>query len=332
MVQLITLRCAVAVRIPPYITRPFLRSTPANLLKQRTQLHTSASTKMDQTYRPSPSAPVVRIMVLETDVPHPDTQSERGSFGRIVHEHFAAAARAHHPPLGVETDQVFVVSEQGGRIPTVSEFDRFDGLLITGSVYDAHADNEWILQLLELLRTLWISRPDFHFLGVCFGHQLLARLLGGEVGPAPTQDWELGHSRINLTSAGQRLFRTKDDYIHLHQMHQDQVLNAPTASTAGSDLLGPETEVVVWGRSDHTPVQGLYIPNRLFTSQAHLAFDEDMVKRQIQIRVDSGGIEDLEHADRAAETAHLEHDGVEVAKAILRLFVFDDDGTGQGRR
>jgi hypothetical protein len=35
---------------------------------------------------------------------------------------------------GVETDQVFVVSEQGGRIPTVQDFDRFDGLLITGSV------------------------------------------------------------------------------------------------------------------------------------------------------------------------------------------------------
>jgi hypothetical protein len=35
-----------------------------------------------------------------------------------------------------------------------------------------------------------------------------------------------------------------------------------------------------------------------------------MVKRQIQIRVDGGGIKDLEHADRAAETAHLEHDGV----------------------
>ncbi|KAL2858780.1 class I glutamine amidotransferase-like protein [Aspergillus pseudodeflectus] len=281
---------------------------------------------MDQTYKPTPTAPMVRIMVLETDVPHPDTYSERGSFGQIVHEHFAKAGREHHPPLGVEIDQVFVVTEQGGEIPPVDAFEGFDGLLITGSVYDAHADNEWILSLLGLLRKLWITRPDFRFLGVCFGHQLLARLLGGDVGPAPTQDWELGHCRITLTPVGQRLFRTDNDYIHLHQMHQDQVLSPPTAASAGLELLPADTEIAVWGRSEHTPVQGLYIPNRLFTTQAHLAFDEDMVKRQIQIRVESGGIKDLEHADRAAETADLEHDGVEVAKAVLRTFVFDDDG------
>ena len=287
----------------------------------------------DQTYKPTPSAPVVRLMVLETDTPHPDTFSDRGSFGKIVHSHFSLAGRAHHPPLGVETDQIFVVTEQpGGRIPALHEFDSFDGLLITGSVYDAHGDNEWILQLLDLLRKLWISRPDFHFVGVCFGHQLLARLLGGEVGPAPSQDWELGHSRIELTPTGQRIFRTLEDHIHLHQMHQDQVVRAPTAASAGAELLAHDTDVLVWGRSEHTPVQGLYIPNRLFTTQAHLAFDEDMVKRQIQIRVDAGGIKDLEHADRAAETAYLEHDGVEVAKAVLRLFVFDDDEYTGGDR
>ncbi|RDW64473.1 type 1 glutamine amidotransferase [Aspergillus mulundensis] len=279
---------------------------------------------MDQTYKPTPTAPVIRLLVLETDKPHPDTYSERGSFGRIIHEHFSAAGAAHHPPLGVETDQVFVVSEQGGRVPKVSELDSFDGLLITGSVYDAHANNEWILQLLDLLRTLWLMRPGFRFLGVCFGHQLLARLLGGEVGPAPSRDWELGHCRITLTSTGQRLFRTHEDFVHLHQMHQDQVVKAPSAESAGG-LVPADTEISVWGRSEHTPFQGLYIPNRLFTTQAHLAFDEDMVKRQIQIRVDSGSIRDLEHADRAAETADLEHDGVEVAKAILRLFVKDED-------
>ncbi|KAL2809378.1 class I glutamine amidotransferase-like protein [Aspergillus granulosus] len=283
---------------------------------------------MDLAYKPTPSAPIIRIMVLETDMPHPDTYSERGSFGRILHEHFAKAGRAHHPPLGVEIDQVFVVSEQGGRIPTEDEFEGFDGLLITGSVYDAHGDNEWILALLYLLRTLWVNRPDFRFLGVCFGHQLLARLLGGQVRPAPSRDWELGHCRIMLTPVGQRLFRTHDDYIHLHQMHQDQVVSPPTAISAGPDMLSTDTEVEVWGHSEHTAIQGLYIANRLITTQAHLAFDEDMVKRQIQMRVDSGGIKDLEHADRAAETADLEHDGVEVAKAILRTFVYDDDGSG----
>lgn len=155
--------------------------------------------------------------------------------------------------------------------------------------------------------------------------QLLARLLGGKVGPAPSGDWELAHSKINLSPTGQRLFRTKEDAVYLHQMHKDQVLEAPTPEKSGG-LLAPNTEVHCWGWSEHTPIQGLYIPNRLFTTQAHIAFDEDMVKRQIQMRVESGGIQDKEQADQAAETAHLDHDGIEVAAAILRLFKFDDDG------
>ncbi|KAF5009825.1 hypothetical protein FDECE_3984 [Fusarium decemcellulare] len=280
---------------------------------------------MAQHFKPTIDADVVRVFVLETDQPHPDTQSERGSFGQILHSHFAKAGAAHHPPLGVETEQDFVVTEKGGRMPKPEEFDLYDGLLLTGSMYDAYADNPWILELLELLKQLWIKRPDFHFTGVCFGHQLLSRLLGGKVGPSPTNDWELGHNAITLTPIGKRLFRTRDDQVYLHQMHQDQVLEAPTPESSNG-LLPLDSDVHVWGKSDHTAVQGLYIPNRLFTSQAHLAFDEDMVKRQIQMRIESGGIQDLEHADQAAETAHLEHDGEEVAAAILRLFRYDDDG------
>lgn len=174
---------------------------------------------------------------------------------------------------------------------------------------------------------LWIKRPEFKFSGVCFGHQLLSRLLGAKVGPSPKGDWELGHCSISLTSTGQRLFRTSSDLVHLHQMHQDQVLQVPTSSDKDHLLnLHEAKKVECWGRSEHTAIQGLYIPNRMFTTQAHLAFDEDMVKRQIAMRVESGGIQDMDHADRARETAHLEHDGLEVAKAILRVFRSDDDG------
>lgn len=107
---------------------------------------------MGQHYKPTIESPVVRLMVLETDQPHPDTQNERGSFGEILHTHFSQAGAAHHPALGVETDQVFVVTEQGGRMPKPEEFEGYQGLLITGSMYDAHGDNQWILDLLALLK------------------------------------------------------------------------------------------------------------------------------------------------------------------------------------
>ena len=163
-----------------------------------------------------------------------------------------------------------------------------------------------------------------HFSGVCFGHQLLSRLHGAEV--KSTGEWELGHSRIDLKPIGRKLFRTDSDHIHLHQMHQDNVVSPPSSET--SDLLSPEQEVHVWGSSKHTKVQGLYVLNRIFTSQAHMAFDQKMVKREIQMRIDSGGIDedDEDERKRAVETSHLEHDGVELASSILRFFHWEDDG------
>lgn len=164
-----------------------------------------------------------------------------------------------------------------------------------------------------------------HFSGVCFGHQLLCRLLGSEIKSAAPTDWELAHSKIDLNRVGQKLFRTDDPAVFLHQMHQDYVVAAPTPEGSGG-LLPADTNVEVWGHSEHTKVQGVYIRGRLFTTQAHLAFDEGMVKSQIEMRVESGGIEDTEHADQAKETGDMDHDGDKVAAAILRFFHDEDEG------
>ena len=177
---------------------------------------------------------------------------------------------------------------------------------------------------MHLTAELWKTYPEMHFSGLCFGHQLISRLLGAKVRAAG--EWELGHSRIDLKPIGKKLFRTKDDFIHLHQMHQDNVVSSPSSST--TDLLSSDQEVHVWGSSKHTQVQGLYVLNRIFTSQAHMAFDQKMVKREIQMRIDSGAISEDDESERkrAVETSHLEHDGVELASAILRFFHWEDDG------
>ena len=147
-------RINVARQLPRF-TAPLLKSytLPQRFLLPSSpkKLYTTASS-MGQHYKPTIDADVVKVFVLETDKPHPATENERGSFGEILHEHFSKAGSTHHPPLGVETEQVFVVTEQGGRMPTAEEFEGYDGLLITGSMYDAHGDNPWIHELLALLK------------------------------------------------------------------------------------------------------------------------------------------------------------------------------------
>ncbi|KAJ0419198.1 hypothetical protein BJY00DRAFT_302316 [Aspergillus carlsbadensis] len=197
--------------------------------------------------KPTLLAPMVYIMVLETNIPYPDIYLERGSFRIILHEHFTKARREHHPPLNIEINQ----------IPTINTFKGFNSLLIIGSMYNAYTNNKWILSLLDLFMT--------------------------------------------LTPVRQRLFHTCNSHIHLHQMYQDQVVLPLISTDVGPKMLPIDVEVI-----------GLYIINQLFTTQAYLVFDKNI---------------DLEHADCMVEIVNLKHDRVEVAKTVLRIFVFDDDGS-----
>ena len=152
----------------------------------------------------------------------------------------------------------------------------------------------------------------------------MCRALGSKVEPTPGGKWELAHTKINLTPTGQQLFENEGAEIYLHEMHQDHVVNVPSSKT--TDLLSESNseKVRVWGSTDHTPIQGVYLADRLFTSQGHLGFDSQMVERQVQDRVDSGGIKSADAAEVAKATSDMEHDGLVVAKAILRFFNGDD--------
>jgi GMP synthase-like glutamine amidotransferase len=136
-------------------------------------------------------------------------------------------------------------------------------------------------------------------------------MLGGKVSPA--KEWELSLTTITLTDEGKSLFDTTESSIRLHQMHKDQVTSAPK-------------EAHIWGSSEHTEIQGLVIPGRLFTTQGHLGYNEKTVRENIDHRKEKGMVdEDVAH--EAHKTAHMEHDGERVAAAILRFLA--DRETGQ---
>lgn len=100
----------------------------------------------------------VRMLVLETDEPHPDTQEEKGSFGEILNKLLVHAGEAHNPKLAIETAMQYIVEPEGGQIPKKEEItDDVHAILITGSEWDAHSDDPWIHKLMDLIRRmLWI--------------------------------------------------------------------------------------------------------------------------------------------------------------------------------
>lgn len=265
----------------------------------------------------------VRMLVLETDETHPETQKEIGGFGEVFNNLFIKAGDDHDPQLGIETMMQYIVEPEGGEVPGPKDIpEDLHAILITGSEWDAHGDDPWIHKTMDFIRYIWTHRPDIKFTGICFGHQILCRTLGSTVEPEPNGQWELSHTHLDLSTVGKQLFHTDDNTIRLHQMHLDHVVNAPSHET--TDLLSKEDKVHVWGTTEHTEVQGVYIQKRLFTSQGHMEFNEKYVKRQLEMRVDAGTVHQND-AEEAAERASWMHDGLIVAKAVLRFFHGDDD-------
>lgn len=126
----------------------------------------------------------VRMLVLETDEPHPEIQKEKGSFGEVLHDLLHHAGKEHDPELGIETMMQYVVEPDGGKIPKAEEItDDIHAILITGSVYDAHSDESWILKLIGLIecndfRQRFMRRANYpRSLDPSSGHQIYGYLL-----------------------------------------------------------------------------------------------------------------------------------------------------------
>lgn len=106
----------------------------------------------------------VRMLVLETDQGDSQTQENRGTFAQRFDEVFKNAGDAHDPPLGIHTIMRFIVEEEGGKVPTMDEIDEMGihCILITGSMYDANGDNEWISKLVKLLQGSFLQHNNRH--------------------------------------------------------------------------------------------------------------------------------------------------------------------------
>lgn len=102
-----------------------------------------------------------------------------------------------------------------------------DGWVTTGSKASANDTTPWIGALGDLLCELHARRRPL--IGVCFGHQLLARALGGAVGRNPG-GWGIGvsHNRVDVTQPW--MHPLKGDTLDLVVSHQEQVTRAPAGA------------------------------------------------------------------------------------------------------
>ena len=98
----------------------------------------------------------------------------------------------------------------------------FDGFVVTGSRASVYWDEEWIDPAKE-----WVGAAidrGLPCLGVCYGHQLLADVLGGTV--EAMGEYEIGYRTVERTGDS-RLLEGVDDEFTVFTTHSDAVVELP---------------------------------------------------------------------------------------------------------
>lgn len=153
-----------------------------------------------------PEPTPTRLAILVTDEPLPSVAAKLGRFDTIFTTVLRSACASLDPPQALES-QLTLTSHDvaAGDLETVyPDPATIDAVLITGSRHSAYANDDWIVRLTEYTRRLLEGRR-VRVIGVCFGHQIVARALGARVGRSPN-GWELSVVRVELTEEGKGVF------------------------------------------------------------------------------------------------------------------------------
>jgi len=186
-----------------------------------------------------------------------------------------------------------------------------DGLLIAGSGSSAYEKIPWIDRLTSYVAGLPELAPRLRLIGICFGHQIVARAFGSTVELNPA-GWEIGVREVELTEVGRALLaKGPAATIRIHQLHRDHVRQLPKNFTN----LGSTHKCPVHGMVRFLSVDGNDAGRSgladisILTLQGHPEFNTDIVSKIIDLREDIG-ILSHELAEESRAYAREDHEGV----------------------
>jgi GMP synthase (glutamine-hydrolysing) len=172
---------------------------------------------------------VKRILVVQCGSIHAGFAARRGDFPMWF-------ARRLAPVAGL------TVTRPWEGLPSPA---RFHGVVVTGSPLSVCRPPRWLDPLSDWLLDAARRLP---VLGVCFGHQVLARALGARVERNP-RGLEIGTVQVRLTGAGRAdpLFAGCPDSLSVQQTHEDHVPELPPGAVllAGNDVT--PVQAFAWG-------------------------------------------------------------------------------------
>jgi GMP synthase (glutamine-hydrolysing) len=121
----------------------------------------------------------------------------------------------------------------------------FDRIVVSGSLTGAEDEAPWIEHLLAFVRKAVEERVPY--LGVCYGHQMLARALGGKQAVRRAERAEFGWTQVTVTGESPVLAGLPREFYSFSS-HRDEVSSVP-----------PGCRVVA--RSERCAVQSFLLEN-----------------------------------------------------------------------
>lgn len=212
----------------------------------------------------------MKIVVVRTGDPVREVEARRGAFARWIREGVGDAWRGEWEEIDARS---------------VASFEAVRGAaayVLTGSSSSVTERAAWMLRTEEFLRE--VVAEGMPVLGICFGHQMLAQALGGNVAKNP-RGREIGTIAIERTG-DDPLFEGVGSPFFANSSHVDVVTRLPDGAR-------------VLARSERDPHAAFSIGDRVRAVQFHPEFDGDVMRGYVQAR------------------AHLIRDEGQDAEAIL---------------
>lgn len=193
-----------------------------------------------------------------------------------------------------------------GQFPAMEDLCKYDGFVVTGSRYDAHGNDVWILKLCHFLQTL--NTMAIKVLGVCFGHQVLCRALGGKTGRANV-GWDIGLRKIKVLDKLSAKYSGLEipSVISIIECHQDEVYKVPL----GAEILAS---------SGKTNVEMFSLGDNILGIQGHPEYTADILFNLVDGLIDKNLIGE-KMSDEANKSLQNSKPDAEIWQIICKRFL-----------
>lgn len=202
------------------------------------------------------------------------TNSKTIRVGLLLCDHLDTEVQVEHgdytdlfPNAFAHTDIQFRIYDViNGELPeSVSEQDAW---MVSGSRHSAYNDLPWIASLKDFLATVIDARHPL--VGICFGHQLIAIVLGGHVAKAEV-GWGVGRKSFDIVQSLAWFPTTMAPELVMYMSHQDQVLELPANAARVAT-------------ADYCPNAAYIVGSHIFCVQGHPEFNPGVLGTLVQRR------------------------------------------------